>query len=65
VPFTQALQLIANRQVYLEGGFAYVPLQRVVSIITTRVSVGFTFEFFVCFANIPLLVSNSSFQSSS
>lgn len=36
VPFTQALQLIANRQVYLEGGFAYVPLQRVVSIITTR-----------------------------
>ena len=38
VPFQQALQLIAARAVYLEAGLAYVPFQRLVSIITTRVS---------------------------
>lgn len=37
IPFVQALSLIGGRQVYLQDGFAYVPLQRVVSIIVTRV----------------------------
>jgi DNA primase large subunit len=36
VPFQQALQLISSRSVYLEHGFAYVPLQRLVSIILMR-----------------------------
>ena len=36
IPFQQALQMMANRSVYLERGFAYVPLQRLVSIIVTR-----------------------------
>ena len=37
VPFQQALSLVAGRAVYLERGFAFVPLQRLVSIIVTRV----------------------------
>jgi len=36
VPFQQALTLVASRAVYLERGFAYVPLQRLMSIIVTR-----------------------------
>jgi DNA primase large subunit len=36
VPFQQALPLVAGRIVYLERGFAYVPLQRLVSIIVTK-----------------------------
>lgn len=36
VPFQQALSLVAGRSVYLQGGFAYVPLQRLVSIIVMR-----------------------------
>ena len=36
IPFQMALSLITNRGVYLEGGFAYVPLQRLVSIIIMR-----------------------------
>lgn len=36
VPFQQALSLLAGRSVYLEAGFAYVPFQRLVSIIITR-----------------------------
>ena len=31
------LSLVAGRSVYLERGFAFVPLQRLVSIIVTRV----------------------------
>ena len=38
VPFQQALSLISNRSVYLQKGFAYVPLQKLVSIIVTNVS---------------------------
>lgn len=36
IPFQQALPMIASRSVYLERGYAYVPLQRLVSIIVTR-----------------------------
>lgn len=36
VPFQQALSLVARRAVYIERGFAYVPLQSLVSIIVTR-----------------------------
>lgn len=38
IPFQQALTLISTRQVYLRAGLAYVPVKRLVSIITTRVS---------------------------
>ena len=37
VPFQQALSLIKNRSVYLHRGFAFVPLQKLESIIVTRV----------------------------
>lgn len=37
VPFQQALPLLSNRAVYLHKGFAYVPLQKLVSIIVIRV----------------------------
>lgn len=46
VPFTQALQLVGRRAVYLEKGYAYVPLQSLVSIIVSRVS---SHEFSPCF----------------
>lgn len=36
VPFTQAFDLVASRQVYLEGGFAYVPITRLIPIIVAR-----------------------------
>lgn len=36
VPFVQALSLIGNRSVYLERGMAFVPLNRVVSILITK-----------------------------
>ena len=36
IPFQQALSMISSRQVYLEGGYAWVPLEKVVSIIVTR-----------------------------
>ena len=40
VPFTQATDLIGRREVYLEAGFAYVPLQRVVAIVVARFRTG-------------------------
>lgn len=36
VPFTQALDLVAHRRVYLSGGFAYVPRERLTAIIVAR-----------------------------
>jgi len=36
IPFTQALDLVGKRQVYLEGGFAFVPGTNLVSIIVSR-----------------------------
>lgn len=36
VPFTQALDLIANRQCYLELGMAYVPDYRVVAVVVAK-----------------------------
>lgn len=36
VPFLQALQLIGPRQVYLERGMAYIPITRLLHIITAR-----------------------------
>lgn len=37
VPFHQALALVASRAVYLEKGFAYVPFDRLVSILVAEV----------------------------
>ena len=36
VPFTQALELIARRECYVEKGNAYVPLTRIVSIVSAK-----------------------------
>jgi DNA primase large subunit len=36
VPFLQALQLMAPRQIYLERGMAYIPITRLLHIITVR-----------------------------
>ena len=38
VPFQQALSLVGNRGVYIESGYAFVPLARLVSTVVTRVS---------------------------
>jgi DNA primase large subunit len=37
IPFQQALSLMASRKVYLERGYAYVPLSNLVAIVVTRV----------------------------
>ena len=34
VPFTEALDLVRQRRVYLQGGYAYIPNDELVSIIT-------------------------------
>ena len=36
VPFQQALSMVAGRAVYVERGFAFVPMQRLLSIIIFR-----------------------------
>jgi DNA primase large subunit len=36
IPFTQALDLVRARSVYLHGGFAYVPRDRLVSILAGK-----------------------------
>ena len=36
VPFIQALDLVSNRQAYVEAGQAYVPLRRIVSIVRAK-----------------------------
>lgn len=36
VPFYQALELVATRKAYLEGGTVYVPMDNLVSILTAR-----------------------------
>jgi DNA primase large subunit len=36
VPYTQALSLVSKREVFLQAGFAYVPLNRLVSTIVAR-----------------------------
>lgn len=38
IPFQQAIKLLASRAVYLEAGFAYVPLQRLEAIIIMKVT---------------------------
>jgi len=36
VPFIQALELVSRRECYIEGGYAYVPLGRIVSIVAAK-----------------------------
>mmetsp|Transcript_14158 Transcript_14158/g.21751 ORF Transcript_14158/g.21751 Transcript_14158/m.21751 type:complete len:499 (-) Transcript_14158:21-1517(-) len=36
IPFSQALELVSSRQVYVHKGYAYVPTQKLVSTITAR-----------------------------
>ena len=36
VPFVQALELVSKRECYVEGGYAYVPLARIVSIVAAK-----------------------------
>ena len=36
VPFVQALELVARRECYVEDGFAFVPLTRIVSIVVAK-----------------------------
>ncbi len=36
IPYTQALSLITKREVYLQAGYAYVPINRLVSTIVAR-----------------------------
>jgi DNA primase large subunit len=38
IPFQQAIRLLASRSVYLEAGYAFVPLEKLEAIILMRVS---------------------------
>ena len=46
VPFQQVLSLVGARQVYLQGGLAYVPLPHLISAVVAKVlcrgSTGYT-----------------------
>lgn len=37
VPFQEALPLIAGRQVYLVGGYAFIPMRKLMNVIISRV----------------------------
>jgi DNA primase large subunit len=55
IPFAQATDLISSRSVYVEAGFAYVPLQRVVAIVVGRFRMGLSrslTEAAAAFANV-------------
>ena len=46
IPFTDALDLVRQRRVYLQAGFAYIPADELVSIVTaifrTHISLALT-----------------------
>eukprot|EP01041_Mallomonas_annulata_P009355 gene9355-19407_t len=67
IPFSQALSLVASRQVYLEGGYAHVPLSKLVSIIIHELQRGMQeasrmFEFITVDSRIGPLLKNMSKQ---
>ncbi|CAM9128454.1 unnamed protein product [Ectocarpus sp. 12 AP-2014] len=61
IPFWQASDLIGKRQVYLEGGFAYVPVQRVVTIVVARYRMGISKSLMEASNHFAYVTSDSRF----
>eukprot|EP00752_Nemacystus_decipiens_P014280 g12700.t1 len=61
IPFWQAADLIGRRQVYLEGGFAYVPVQRVVTIVVARYRMGISKSLMEASNHFAFVASDSRF----
>jgi len=58
IPFTQALDLVAHRQVFLEAGFAYVPVERLVSIIVARFRSALSRGLLDAFGSMPYVLAD-------
>ena len=58
IPFTQALDLVAHRQVFLEAGFAYVPVERLVSIIVARFRSSLSRGLLDAFGSMPYVLAD-------
>ena len=59
IPFTQALDLVAHRQVFLENGFAYVPVERLVSIIVARFRSNLSRGLLDAFSSYPYILADT------
>lgn len=58
MPFVHALELVKNRHVYLEGGYAYVPMPRLLSILTSQ----FRSNLSKCLVQTGNIFNNSFFE---
>lgn len=58
VPFTQVLDLLKGRKVYIKSGFAYVPHQDIISILTSIFRSKLSHSLSICAANIAALESD-------
>lgn len=61
IPFTQALDLVAHRQVFLENGFAYVPVERLVSIIVARFRMNLSRGLLDAFSSYPYVLADTRY----
>lgn len=59
IPFTQALDLVCHRQVFLENGFAYVPVERLVSIIVARFRSNLSRGLLDAFSSYPYILADT------
>jgi hypothetical protein len=59
IPFTQALDLVAHRQVFLENGYAYVPVERLVSIIVARFRSNLSRGLLDAFSSYPYILADT------
>ncbi|XP_007943821.1 DNA primase large subunit [Orycteropus afer afer] len=60
IPFADALDLFRGRRVYLEDGFAYVPLKDIVAIILNEFRAKLSKALAVTLHSIPLLLSDEN-----
>ncbi|CAM9896950.1 unnamed protein product [Chrysoparadoxa australica] len=61
IPFTQAVDLVSTRQVYISGGIAYVPSQRLVNIVVSRFRMGLSRSLVECSNGFANVASDSRF----
>lgn len=58
-PKQQALDLVAHRQVFLERGLAYVPVERLVSIIVARFRATLSRGLLDAFSSYPYILADT------
>lgn len=60
IPFLQALELVRTRQAYIHKGFAYVPSNKLISIIVARYRMNLSRSLAIAANAFPHMVSESS-----